>query len=264
MKPKEKVKYGHERYGIICIRCILCRRIEVSAFTAESRAQKTCGAYRVRKADMVSCRKRHKGLAMRKNLKLKGQLRLYAQWPLYLSILLIGMNVCIYMISPDAGCIMALFLFFYLAIAGVLYLRNKPLIYTELVSFATQYGQIQKNLLKELAIPYALLGEDGRLIWTNRQFQNAVGKNADRGRSITAFFPELQKASLPTVEHPHASIDLKYKDSDYQVEMKLIEMGKTLNESNLINGEEIEGHLIDQLAYSGESGTAYGGRTGLY
>lgn len=181
---------------------------------------------------------------MKKNLKLKGQLRLYAQWPLYLSILLLGMNVCIYMISRDAGCIMALFLFFYLVIAGVLYLRNKPLIYTELVSFATQYGQIQKNLLKELAIPYALLGEDGRLIWTNRQFQNALGKNADSGRSITAFFPELQKASLPTVEHPQVSIDLKYKESDYQVEMKLIEMGKTLNESNLINGEEVEGHLI--------------------
>ena len=82
---------------------------------------------------------------MKKDIKLKGQLRLYVRWPLYLTVLLIAMNVWIYVISPYAGMVMAGFVAVYAVIAGVLYVRNKPVIYTELVSFATRYGQIQKN-----------------------------------------------------------------------------------------------------------------------
>ena len=46
---------------------------------------------------------------MKKNVKLNGQLRLYVRWPLYLTLLLIGMNIWIYVISHDAGMVMAVF-----------------------------------------------------------------------------------------------------------------------------------------------------------
>ena len=46
-------------------------------------------------------------------------------------------------------------------------LYNKPVIMNELVSFATQYGQIQKRLLRDLELPHALLDEAGKVIWTN-------------------------------------------------------------------------------------------------
>ena len=36
---------------------------------------------------------------MKKNVKLNGQLRLYVRWPLYLTLLLIGMNLWIYVLS---------------------------------------------------------------------------------------------------------------------------------------------------------------------
>ena len=126
---------------------------------------------------------------MKKDIKLKGQLRLYVRWPLYLTVLLIAMNVWIYVISPYAGMVMAGFVAVYAVIAGVLYVRNKPVIYTELVSFATRYGQIQKNLLKELVLPYALLSEDGRIIWMNQQFMKITDKGPAYSRSISyAFF----------------------------------------------------------------------------
>ena len=126
---------------------------------------------------------------MKKNVKLNGQLRMYVRWPLYLTLLLIGMNVWIYFISRDAGAVMAVFVLVYAAAAGILYVSNQPVLYTELVSFATHYGQIQKNLLKELVLPYALLTEEGRIIWMNRQFMEITGKGPEYSRSISTIFP---------------------------------------------------------------------------
>ena len=80
---------------------------------------------------------------------------MYVRWPLYLTALLIAANVGVYLMSSYAGLFMAVFVLVYAIIAGILYAHNKPIAYTELVTFATQYGQIQKNLLKELSIPYA-------------------------------------------------------------------------------------------------------------
>lgn len=62
----------------------------------------------------------------------------------------------------------------YIVIVTVLYVQNRAQIYGELVSFATQYGQIQRKLLKELAIPYALLDEDGKVLWANSAFSRPV------------------------------------------------------------------------------------------
>ncbi len=80
-------------------------------------------------------------------LKLGGQLRSFVRWPLYLTMLLLLMNGAIFVVSWDAGILMLAFVGMYALIAGLLYAYNKPIIYSELVTFATQYGQIQKNLL---------------------------------------------------------------------------------------------------------------------
>lgn len=107
---------------------------------------------------------------MKKKVKLKGQLKNYLQWPLLLSVLLLAMNVCMYPISVKAGILMSVFLAVYVGIVVMLYMSGRSRIYSDLVSFAAQYGQIQRKLLKELAIPYALLEEDGKVIWANTAF----------------------------------------------------------------------------------------------
>ena len=181
---------------------------------------------------------------MKKDIKLKGQLRLYVRWPLYLTVLLIAMNVWIYVISPYAGMVMAGFVAVYAVIAGVLYVRNKPVIYTELVSFATRYGQIQKNLLKELVLPYALLSEDGRIIWMNQQFMKITDKGPAYSRSISTIFPQIGRTLLPNEENPHTETELVFGPADYRVDMKLITLEERIESSHLVSALEFEGSLI--------------------
>ena len=58
---------------------------------------------------------------------------------------------------------------------GVLYMYSKSLIMADLVQFAAQYGVVQNTLLKELSIPYALLMDDGQIIWMNDSFKVVTG-----------------------------------------------------------------------------------------
>jgi len=181
---------------------------------------------------------------MKKNVKLNGQLRLYVRWPLYLTLLLIGMNIWIYVISRDAGMIMAVFVLIYAAVAGILYVSNQPVLYTELVSFATHYGQIQKNLLKELVLPYALLTEEGKIIWMNRKFMEVAEKGPEYSRNISSIFPELNRKVMPGDGQEHTSVELSYGESDYRADMKLIHMDEDVKNSHLSSTVEFEGALI--------------------
>ena len=86
------------------------------------------------------------------------------RWPVILSLLLVLMNVVMYAISIYAGLCMTFFLVLYVVAVVLIYFYYKKRIYSHLITFATQYGQIQRKLLKELKIPYALLDEDGKVI----------------------------------------------------------------------------------------------------
>ena len=55
------------------------------------------------------------------------------RWPFYLTILLVGMCVAVYLANSTAGIVAALFVLVYAVIAGALYLRNRSAIYKEMV-----------------------------------------------------------------------------------------------------------------------------------
>ena len=53
--------------------------------------------------------------------KLKGQLKLYIQWPAIMALLLMAMNIWIYEIDRNAGLLMLVFVLIYIAMIAVLY-----------------------------------------------------------------------------------------------------------------------------------------------
>ena len=57
----------------------------------------------------------------KQSVRLKGQLRVYMQWPAVMSILLIAMNIWIYRLDRKAGMLMCLFVVIYIVIVGVMY-----------------------------------------------------------------------------------------------------------------------------------------------
>ena len=69
------------------------------------------------------------------------------RWPLYMTVFLAVMTGVIYAIDPRAGIVAGIATAVYGLAAVAAYTYSRPVVHKELVSFATQYGQIQKRLL---------------------------------------------------------------------------------------------------------------------
>jgi len=180
---------------------------------------------------------------MNRNIKLKGQLKTYMQWPIMLTGLLVIMNAGIYIADVKAGMIMSVFTIIYALIALMLYIYDRPLLLTELISFATQYGQVQKKLLNELAIPYALMDQTGKLIWMNKEFCAVVNKEKNCNKTITAIFPEITKSSIPA-DKDECSVLIQYNARDYRADLKKITMENMTGANSIIDIAEEENYLV--------------------
>ena len=179
---------------------------------------------------------------MRNAVRLKGKLRRYLQTSLYLGVLLVLVNVTIYLVNVYSGFILSCFIIFYFAVLLSVLIYNRPVIMNELVSFATQYGQIQKALLYELELPYAILDDRGKLIWTNQAFEQITGKGKNYRKSITTLFPEITVDRLPSA-NDEESIELESAGSIYSVKLKKVSMKELAENSSIIESADY-GYLI--------------------
>jgi cyclic-di-AMP phosphodiesterase len=137
---------------------------------------------------------------MSRKPRLRGALRAYLLWPVILTSLLLCMNLSIYAISRKAGFVMTGFVFVYFAFASAIYLSKRNKIYVEMVRYAMDYGQVQKRLLKELHLPYAILDIEGKVQWGNDEFMDVIHEKNIARRSITNVIPEITLDVLPKKE----------------------------------------------------------------
>lgn len=180
---------------------------------------------------------------MKNRVKIKGTLKTYLQASLYLGILLVFVTIAVWMIEYRAGMLLAGFTALYMVIIGILMFKNKPIIMNELVSFATEYGQIQRKLLRELELPYVLLDDGGKVMWTNRAFENLVHKKKGYNKSITTIFPELTLEKLPG-EEEETTLDISFEEKEFSARCHKVSLKEMAENSDIISSEGYNGYLI--------------------
>lgn len=158
---------------------------------------------------------------MRENTKIKGQLRFYLQWPLILSVFLMAANLVVGALSPKAGIAMSGFTLLYVVVALWLFLYRRKRLMGGLVEFSAEYAGIQKQLLSEMAIPYAIADAEGHLIWMNKAFTDVVQEDKGCRKSLAALFPEITKEMLDEIEG-NSSIHSSFDGKFYRVDIRQI------------------------------------------
>lgn len=182
---------------------------------------------------------------MKKRIKLKGRIKTYLQFAIYLGGLLLVVNAGILAIDYRAGLLLGFFTLFYFIVTLSLYFYNKPVIMNELVSFATQYGQIQKRLLRELELPHALLDDSGKVIWTNIAFENIIHQPKGYNKTITSLFPSITREKLPdNAGVEETQYELTYDAKEYIAKFKRISLKEMAENSDMIEAEGYDGYLI--------------------
>lgn len=182
---------------------------------------------------------------MKNRIRLKGRIKTYLQFSIYLGVLLLVVNAGILVIDYRAGLLLGFFTIFYYAVTLSLYFFNKPVIINELVSFATQYGQIQKKLLRDLELPHALLDDSGKVIWTNQAFEAVIKIPRRYKKSIMSLFPTITRDRLPDdagVEE--TQYELAYEGKEYIAKFKKISLKEMAENSDMIEATGYKGYLI--------------------
>ena len=182
-------------------------------------------------------------MSMRNRLKVRGKLRSYLQLPLLLWILLAVMNVLIFMINTEAGIALCIFTVIYLGVVIFTMLLSGPAISSELISFATEYGQIQKQLLKDLEMPHALLDEGGRVIWMNHAFEALTEKDKLYRKPVDNLFPQITRDRFPK-EGEVTDIEAALDNKDFLVRLKRISLQDMALLSDMKKSDDYNGYLI--------------------
>ncbi len=184
-------------------------------------------------------------------LKLKGALKTYMNWPIYLTALLLCMVLSIYVVDKTAAAIMLLYTAIYFLIVMILFVFKRSYIAGELVRFAAGYGNIQNRFLKELDIPYGVIDTQGHLIWANDELKDIVVFEKTASRSIKEIFPTFTLDQLPTIEED-VTIQILHGRKTYRVLLRLLDLPDYQEDLPWIaeQGEEIEvSTLISMYLY---------------
>ena len=180
---------------------------------------------------------------MKTQVRLKGRLKVYLQAFLFLGVALALLTVLIFFVDYKAGFLLSLFVVLYFVVNFLLLYHNKNIILNELISFATQYGQIQKKLLKELDLPHALLDDTGKIIWVNNAFEDVTYQNKCMRKAVNQLFPAVTKDKLP-LDRDESEVEIVYDERNFLVKLKKISLREMVENSDIIEADEYEGFLI--------------------
>ena len=182
-------------------------------------------------------------MSNKNRIKLKGKLKTYLSVFTFLGFLLLLVNIGVFTVDFTAGLILLVFTGLYFVAVIYLNFYNRPIIMNELVSFATQYGQIQKKLLRELDLAHAVLDDSGKVVWSNLAFERIVHQEKGFKKNITALFPSITQDKFPS-GYDEVSYEIEYENSNYTIKMKRISLQEMADNSDIIEAKNYEGSLI--------------------
>lgn len=165
-------------------------------------------------------------------VKYAGKLKRYLQAPIYMIGFFVIGNAVMYFYNVKYGVVTsaAIALYFLLVFEGYRYCNNK--INEEILDFAAHYGMVQKKLLDDMMIPYALMDDGGKLLWMNQEFASITGKDRHYRKSITSIFQEITRESLHRSEGDEFCVKVNFNDRIYTAGMRRMNFAENTNMSD--------------------------------
>lgn len=195
---------------------------------------------------------------MNNKLKLRGHMKAFMSWPLILCALLVVLNILVYITDVKAGIVVSVGILIYIGIAVVVLRCHKPFVVNDLIAFANQYDTLEKRILEELALPYAIMDMNGRLIWSNKVFAELTGKDQFYRKNISSIFPDVTPDKLPSAGKKEISeISTQVGDRIYRLSMQRVSMGEVIANSELFEKVDKSPDLIAMYMYDDTELTEY-------
>lgn len=175
-----------------------------------------------------------------KNL-LRKQIERYLRIPFYMMILLLAMNGVVYMINVNSGFVVTGFVAAYLIVVAIVYYKKRPNIMSDLMAFSFAHGSIQSELIKEMSIPYTLVNGNGRVLWSNKAFYDAIKSDKQHMRKhIQNIFTDitLELLDMDPEDNNQRTVHIYQIDRNYRVEIRRVDVSDLLGKNLSTNVQD--------------------------
>lgn len=169
----------------------------------------------------------------KKDDKEVGLLKSYVRWPLYLTFIMLTCTLINFFVSYTAGIVSAVFMLVYIGTAVIIYYKKAPDVLGAIIKYSANCDTVQNRLIKEMIIPYAVLGGDGGVIWGNKEFLDIIHYDKAAKKSITNVMPDISTDLFPKMGKDK-SLHIVYNDVNYKVILRNISTKDLFNDMDII------------------------------
>ncbi len=175
---------------------------------------------------------------MKRKLKIRGSVRIIMNLTIVLCVLLLALVVNVYIYDKKAGMIAGAYWAGMVLITFLILFFGKKRVQNEMIRYAANYGNMQTSLIRDMEIPYAVLNDEGQLLWGNGRFLEVIGNKKAARRSITNTIAEIDHTKLPTTKEPK-TVHVKMGEKYYRCSLKLVSGVEGEDEENGIQLDQI-------------------------
>ena len=136
------------------------------------------------------------------------------QWPILIVFAWVAMAIVGFMVNEKAGLVVSSFLMAYIAVLLLLYFRDPTLVFTN-EGRGQQYGFMHNALLTDLSVPYAVMLEDGKIVWTNQAFENVFLDEPVVNHYLSHYVSELNRSVFPKGEERVKQVEVQIGNKEY-------------------------------------------------
>ena len=183
------------------------------------------------------------------NQYFRGKLKTYFLTPFYLMGVFFLCSFGLFFYDQKLACIVTPLTGLFWLLVLVLTLSTKRRLEQEIVSFATHYATVQKELLEHFQLPYALLDPAGKILWLNNQFAEVSGKDRNYRKSITSILPDITRESIEKRHEGSFSYHIVHNDRHYRVEMSRLHFGIEMEQEIKLPEDDEEMPLISCMLF---------------
>lgn len=181
---------------------------------------------------------------MNTKFKFRGKIITHLIFPVLIGAVMMLSGISIYFSDATFGIMIIASSVILIVLCLIMYFVNKPLVMRDLVSFAMDYAQIQKELLHDLALPYGLCDPEGCILWSNKELKSIVEEDIIRSKKISDIFKEVTNDIIAMQDEELKIVTIRYNGRTYNMECRKIDVQNAFSTTKVIDIDKTEDYLI--------------------
>lgn len=172
------------------------------------------------------------------------KIKWYRQWAIIIALVWALMTIVGFLIDEKAGWVISAFLMAYIVVVLILYFHDKTLILTNLGDMGEKYGFLHNALLTDLAVPYAVMQADGKIIWANETFKEIFTGEEVVNRYLSNYIHDLNRSVFPKESGKIVELEVQFVNKDYQATLTKIDADQVSESETLFGLSRGKEHFV--------------------